>query len=95
MFNVGGGELIVILLIALIVLGPKRLPDAARKIGKAVGDLRRMSDSFQGEMRNALEGEAMAQPRLSAPAKDAPKRRRRDTPLRAVADPTDATADEP
>ena len=37
MFNVGGGELLVILLIALIVLGPQRLPDAARQIGKAMG----------------------------------------------------------
>ena len=51
MFNIGGGELIVILLIALIVLGPQRLPDAARQIGKAMGDLRRLSTGFQNEMK--------------------------------------------
>jgi sec-independent protein translocase protein TatB len=55
MFNIGGGELIVILLIALIVLGPQRLPDAARQIGKTMGELRRLSSGFQNEMKQALE----------------------------------------
>ena len=55
MFNIGGGELIVIMLIALIVLGPKRLPDAARQIGKTMGDLRRLSTGFQNEVRSALD----------------------------------------
>ena len=39
MFNIGGGEVLVIALIALIVLGPQRLPDAARQVGKAMGEL--------------------------------------------------------
>lgn len=55
MFNIGGGELIVIMLIALIVLGPQRLPDAARQVGKVMGDLRRLSTGFQNEVRSALE----------------------------------------
>jgi Tat protein translocase TatB subunit len=55
MFNIGGGELIVIMLIALIVLGPQRLPDAARQIGKTMGDLRRLSTGFQNEMKSALD----------------------------------------
>jgi sec-independent protein translocase protein TatB len=55
MFNIGGGELLVIMLIALIVLGPQRLPDAARQIGKAMADLRRLSTGFQNEVRSALD----------------------------------------
>ena len=55
MFNIGGGELIVIMLIALIVLGPNRLPDAARTIGKTMAELRRLSTSFQNEVRTALD----------------------------------------
>jgi sec-independent protein translocase protein TatB len=55
MFNIGGGELIVIMVIALVVLGPKRLPDAARQIGKTMGDLRRLSTSFQDEVRTAID----------------------------------------
>jgi len=55
MFNVGAGELMVILLIALIVLGPDKLPDTARKIGNVMGELRRMSSGFQSEMRSAMD----------------------------------------
>lgn len=55
MFNVGGGELLVILLIALIVLGPQRLPDAARQMGKVMGEVRRVSAGFQQEMKDAFE----------------------------------------
>ena len=55
MFNVGAGEVLVILLIALIILGPDKLPDAARKVGNVMGELRRMSQGFQNEMRSALD----------------------------------------
>ncbi len=55
MFNIGGGELLVIALIALIVLGPQRLPGAARQVGKTVGELRRISTGFQNELRHAFD----------------------------------------
>ena len=55
MFNVGGGELIVIMLVALVVLGPQRLPTAARQVGKALSELRRLSSGFQNEVRTAFE----------------------------------------
>lgn len=54
MFNIGGGEFLVIALIALIVLGPQRLPDAARQVGKAMGELRRLSAGFQNELKDAF-----------------------------------------
>jgi sec-independent protein translocase protein TatB len=55
MFNVGPGELIAILALALIVLGPQRLPEAVRTVGRVVGELRRISSGFQEELRNALD----------------------------------------
>jgi sec-independent protein translocase protein TatB len=55
MFNVGGGELLVIALVALIVLGPQRLPEAARTVGKVVGEIRKLSSGFQREIRDAFE----------------------------------------
>ena len=55
MFNVGTGELLVILLLALIVLGPDKLPETARKIGNVLGELRRMSNGFQQEIRAAMD----------------------------------------
>jgi sec-independent protein translocase protein TatA len=40
-FNVGPGELIVVLVIALLVLGPKRLPDAGRALGSGLRNFKR------------------------------------------------------
>ena len=54
MFNIGGGELLIIFLVALIVLGPTKLPDAARQVGKVMGELRRLSAGFQSEMHQAM-----------------------------------------
>lgn len=55
MFNISGTEIIVILLLALVVLGPEKLPDAMRKAGRTYSELKRMSTSFQTEMRDALD----------------------------------------
>lgn len=55
MLNLGTGEVLVILLVALLVLGPEKLPEAARKIGQVLGELRRMSAGFQAELRDAMQ----------------------------------------
>ena len=65
MFNIGGGELLVILLVALLVLGPTKLPGAVREAGKWLGELRQMSSGFQSEVRRAFD-EADAEPAPSA-----------------------------
>jgi sec-independent protein translocase protein TatB len=54
-FNVGTPELLVILLVALIVLGPAKLPDAARQVGRFVGEFRKVSTGFQSELRDAMQ----------------------------------------
>jgi len=48
-FNVGPMELVIVLVIALIVLGPKRLPEAGRSIGKG---MREFKDSLSGDSRD-------------------------------------------
>lgn len=53
MFNIGSGELALILVVALLVLGPKRLPELARGIGKFMREFRRQTDS----VRNVVERE--------------------------------------
>lgn len=55
MFNISGSEIIVILLLALVVLGPEKLPDAMRRAGRTYAELKRMSSNFQSEMRNVLD----------------------------------------
>jgi|SRR5215207_3234924 len=65
MFNVGGAEFLVIALVALLVLGPDKLPEAARKAGNIAAELRRMSNGFRQEMQSAFNdpGEAAARER--------------------------------
>jgi sec-independent protein translocase protein TatA len=48
-FGIGIPELLLILVIALIVFGPERLPEIGRSIGKAVRDFRQMSAGFTSE----------------------------------------------
>jgi sec-independent protein translocase protein TatB len=54
-FNLSGTEIIVILLLALVILGPEKLPDAMRKAGKAYSELRKMANSFQSEVKSVLD----------------------------------------
>jgi Tat protein translocase TatB subunit len=54
-FNIGTAELLLIVLIALIVVGPRRLPEVSRSIGKVMSDLRKMQQEFTTEMTRELE----------------------------------------
>jgi len=47
LFGIGSTELLVILVVALIVLGPKSLASVSRSLGKAIGEFRRVSTDFQ------------------------------------------------
>ena len=55
MGNIGSGEVLVVLVLGLLILGPERLPDFARKIGSFLKQAKRMSRSFQEELRSAIE----------------------------------------
>ncbi len=53
MFNIGAGEMALIAVVALLVLGPKRLPELARGLGKFMREFRRQTD----EVRSVVERE--------------------------------------
>lgn len=50
MFNIGGMEILVIMVVALLVLGPEKLPGVMRTVGKALGELRKATTDFQRTM---------------------------------------------
>jgi sec-independent protein translocase protein TatB len=54
-FNLSGSEIVVILLLALVVLGPEKLPDAIRRAGRTYSELKKMGNSFQAEMKSVLD----------------------------------------
>ncbi|MGE3536367.1 MAG: Sec-independent protein translocase protein TatB [Candidatus Tectimicrobiota bacterium] len=54
MLGIGLPELMVIMVVALVVLGPQRLPEVARMLGRAYGQLRRASEEFQQTIRQDL-----------------------------------------
>ena len=53
MFGIGPEELFLIAIIALLVLGPERMPKVMRDVGRVVGDLRKTSDELREEFMNA------------------------------------------
>jgi len=54
MFNVGPTELLVILVLALMVFGPKRLPEMSRQIGRGLREFRRATQDVQNELHGVL-----------------------------------------
>ena len=60
MFDIGWGELLLIGIVALIVIGPKELPGALRTLGQWMGKLRRMAGEFQGQFQEAMREAELA-----------------------------------
>jgi len=61
MFDIGFSELVVIGLIALIVLGPKRLPEVARTAGRWLGQLRRFVSEVKQDLDREIHHEELAE----------------------------------
>jgi TatA/E family protein of Tat protein translocase len=52
--NLGPLEILVILVVALVVFGPKRLPEVGRQVGAAMRELRRMQDTVKAEINTVM-----------------------------------------
>ncbi len=86
MGNLGGGEILVILLVGLIVLGPAKLPTVIRQVSRFAAETRRVATGFRREFQEALNepiaeskatlkaadpGNPSAPPKATGPAPDA------------------------
>jgi sec-independent protein translocase protein TatB len=54
MLDIGWSELLLIAVVAIVVIGPKDLPDALRTLGRMMTKVRRMAGEFQGQFNQAL-----------------------------------------
>lgn len=92
MFGIGAQELILILVVALLVFGPKRLPELARSLGRGLAEFRRASSDLRHTLTQ--EGEAAKhEPRLDppGPAQAGMTPPAPEAPEQATADATPAT----
>jgi TatA/E family protein of Tat protein translocase len=66
--SIGTTELLVILVVALVVFGPRKLPELARGLGRGINEFKRASEDFQRTWEHAADGESDEGKNPSAPA---------------------------
>jgi sec-independent protein translocase protein TatA len=57
MFGLGGQEIFLILLIVLVLFGPKKIPELARGLGKGIQEFKKAQNSLQDEINKTVEEE--------------------------------------
>ena len=73
MFGLGFGEIVVILVLALVLLGPQKLPEVAKQLGKGLRDFRKATDDLKGQFERELYAdERPARPKIAPPTAAAP-----------------------
>jgi sec-independent protein translocase protein TatB len=79
MFGLGFGEIVIILVLALVLLGPQKLPEVAKQLGKGLRDFKKASDDLKGQFEKEFYAEErkaerarVAPPTASAPVPAAP-----------------------
>ncbi len=82
MFNIGPTELILIFLVALIVVGPTRLPEIGRTIGKSLREFRRATDDFKQHLDFTVDDDEFPdeEPNGKQPSKASDQTRHADHP---------------
>jgi Tat protein translocase TatB subunit len=71
MFDIGPGELVLVAIIGLLVLGPQRLPKVAAQIGKWVGRARRTASQLRRQLEREIEISELEKP-IAPPPPHAP-----------------------
>ncbi|HEU4343806.1 MAG TPA: Sec-independent protein translocase protein TatB [Candidatus Binatia bacterium] len=88
MFGIGMPELLLILAVALVVLGPKKLPELARALGKGMAEFRRATDELKDEFHK-IEREVEDSSEPATPQSDPVLKNPPEAP--AVSDPASSS----
>jgi TatA/E family protein of Tat protein translocase len=83
--SIGSGELLLILIIALIVFGPSKLPEIGKSLGKVMGEFRRATSDFQRTIEQEVEAVN------ALPPAEPPPLTPETTPLPVAVEPVPAT----
>ena len=77
---IGVWEMVIILVIALIVFGPRKLPELGRSLGKSLGEFKRASNELRNTLDEEIRIEERRTPKAAAPKAAAPKSAPTGTP---------------
>ncbi|HEX9491880.1 MAG TPA: Sec-independent protein translocase protein TatB [Thermoanaerobaculia bacterium] len=80
--SLGIPELILIFIVALLVFGPKRLPEIGRTLGKALGEFKKATDDLKTTIEREVQVDEMKQ--LSSQITSVPEVVSRDEPVNAL-----------
>lgn len=68
--NLGAPELILVLVLALIIFGPGKLPDLGKAVGKTIREFRRSSSEIMEEVESSASKDKKEEPHLAEAAKN-------------------------
>jgi sec-independent protein translocase protein TatA len=72
-WGLGGGELMVVLIVALILFGSKKIPEFAKGLGQAMKEFKKASNDVSNEIHNAMNQETTTPPPPAKPQAAAPE----------------------
>jgi len=70
--TIGGPEILLLLVLALIVFGPRKLPEIGKSMGRMLAEFRKASNDFKRTIEDEVEAEKIQPPALAEPAVEPP-----------------------
>jgi TatA/E family protein of Tat protein translocase len=95
MGNLGMPELMMIMVLALLLFGPKKLPEIGKQVGKALGEFKRASNDLKRTIEDEMEKASSALKIEDPPKSDAPKAEAAPTEPAPALAPADGTVSRP